>query len=180
MSLQLRKPICRGPGWISPIKRCAQARAFVTFGRFPQACICAPFFRWFKARTYKGLHTKHFLGLNNARKCPCARPFIPQASHLAYQNTCLSNTCVLFVLLTLNVLRSFYSAEYEILMVFWQWYQTTGVIPFLGHDVFCWNCPTVTDTSVTRCRRPDKKMPQHRYIYITMQEYNVQWKIHLF
>jgi len=142
MSLQLWKPVCGGPGWISPIKHCTQACAFATFSHFPQARICAPFFHWFKAHTYKGLRTKHFLGLNNAWKCPHACPFIPWASHSAYQNTCLSNTCVLFVLLTSNVPRSFYSAEYEILTVFWQQYQTTGVIPFLGHDTFCWNCPT--------------------------------------
>jgi len=78
MSLQLQKPICGGPSCISPIKRCPQAHAFATFGHFPWACICTPFLRWFRARTYKGLHTKHFPGLNNAWERPCACPSIPR------------------------------------------------------------------------------------------------------
>ena len=42
----------------------------------------------------------------------------PRDSPLDSATTCLSDACVLFVLLTSNVPRSFYSAEYEILTVF--------------------------------------------------------------
>jgi len=118
------KPVCGNPSCISPLKHYTQACSFMALGCFLWVCICAPFLCWFRAHTCVGLYTKHFLGLNNAWECPHACPFIPQASpHLALQNTWLSNTCFVFVLLTSNLPRLFYSAEYEIMTVVWQCYQ---------------------------------------------------------
>jgi len=70
----------------------------------------------------QGLHMrgplkKHILGLNNAWERSHVRLFIPWASTQLSKNTCLSDMCFVFVLLTSNLPRSFYSAEYEILTV---------------------------------------------------------------
>jgi len=65
----------------------------------------------------RGPLKKHIPGLNNARERSRVRPFIPRASTRLSKNACLSDTCFVFVLLTSNLPRSFYSAEYEILTV---------------------------------------------------------------
>ena len=65
----------------------------------------------------RGPLKKHIPGLNNAWERSHVRPFIPRASTRLSKNVCLSNMCFVFVLLTSNLPRSFYSAEYEILTV---------------------------------------------------------------
>jgi len=107
-----------------------------------------------RACTCKGLHTKHIPGLNNARERSHMRLFIPQASTRLSKNACLSDTCFVFVLLTSNLPRSFYSAEYKILTVVWQRYQRSPnywIHSFFGTWLWLSQTAHIAHLTLPRC-----------------------------
>ena len=100
---------------------------------------------------HKTLLSKYFPGWHNAQESPCA--FIPQGPDLAFNFLLSTHACVTCAL-CLFYLHWFIWDRFILLSTklwqlsvsIWQHYQTMGVSPFLGRDIFHRNGTTAENS----------------------------------